>query len=76
MEEEPYEDLGLLQLIENVGRGSTRPSLEDMSLTTAIKELLIKGWDRTPSHRPDIVDFSWDFFGIEEFVEDKQPIVV
>ena len=76
VEEEPYEDLGLLQLIENVGRGSTRPSLEDMSLTTAIKELLIKGWDRTPSHRPDIVDFSWDFFGIEEFVEDKQPIVV
>ena len=76
VEEEPYEDLGLLQLIENVGRGSTRPSLEDVSLTTAIKELLIKGWDRTPSCRPDIVDFSWDFFGIEEFVEDKQPIVV
>ena len=69
VEEEPYEDFGLLQLIENVGRGSTRPSLEDMSLTTAVKELLKKGWDCTPSRRPDIVDFLRDFSGIRELIQ-------
>ncbi len=68
VEKEPYENFDRFQLVENVGRGSTRPSLEGTSLTTAVKELLVKGWDRTPSSRPVVARFSSDFAGIGELI--------
>ncbi len=68
VEEEPYENFNRFQLVENVGRGSTRPSLEGTSLTAAVKELLEKGWDHIPRRRPGVARFSSNFSVIEELI--------
>lgn len=74
-EEEPYENLGILQLIENVGRGRTRPSLEETSLSGEVRRFLARGWDADPGHRPSVVRFGEDFSKIDHLVDDKQPIL-
>ena len=54
VEEEPYEDLNLMQLIENVGHGSMRPKLAETGLVESVKQLLTRSWCKQPSHRPEI----------------------
>ena len=65
VEEEPYEDLNYAQLIENVGRKSLRPPLDDTNLTEPVKQLVMKGWDKTASSRPGIHEFSKELSGID-----------
>ena len=65
VEEEPYEDLGMLQLIENVGRGSLRPAMEASSLSSEVKQLLMRGWDGEASRRPTVKKFAEEFSKID-----------
>lgn len=58
VEEEVYEDLGIFQLVENVGKGSLRPSLEKANLSEPVKQLLTTSWDVVAVNRPDISQFS------------------
>ena len=57
-EEEPFETLDLLQLVENVGRGDMRPSLDGTDITEPVKQLLAKGWVKEAARRPEIGAFS------------------
>ena len=68
VEEEPYEDLGHLQLIENVGRGSLRPATEGKSLSLEAKQLLWIGWDKEAWRRPTVKKFAEEFSKIDRLV--------
>ena len=67
VEEEPFEDLTLHQLVENVGRGNLRPSFEntDIRVTVSVKQLLEKGWTKEALRRPDIQGFFKEWSKIE-----------
>ena len=62
VEEEPFEDLNLQQLISNVGHGNLRPNLDGTTVAEPVKELLAKGWNKAPASRPDIGQFSQDWW--------------
>ena len=55
IEEEPFEDLSYLQLVENVGRKNLRLPLEETELTESI------------NYRPSIHKFSEDLSQIDEW---------
>ena len=68
-----YEDLDLMQLIENVGHGSMRPKLAETGLVESVKQLLARSWSEQASRRPEIHTISAEldkipcFFAIEAF---------
>ena len=67
IEEEPFEDLSNLQLVENVGRKNLRPLLEETELTESIKQLIMRGWNKTADYRPSIHKFSEDLSQIDKW---------
>ena len=69
-EEEPFEDLNLMQLQANVGRGSLRPCASEVKLSHQVLKLLERCWDNTASKRPTAVEFNREWSGITVLVED------
>ena len=61
VEEEPYEDLSVLQLQAQVGRGNLRPTSE-VKLSRPLSELLDVSWDSSAPKRPTAAEFKekWD----------------
>ena len=52
VEEEVYEDLKLLQLMEHVGNKHLRPTLEGTGIPKPVRELLAECWIKKASSRP------------------------
>ena len=67
VEEEPFEDLSYLQLVEHVGRKSLRPPLEETEVTEPIKQVIMRGWNKTAKDRPDIRKLSEDLSQIDKW---------
>ena len=69
-EEEPFEDLNLMQLQANVGRGSLRPCASEVKLSHQVLKLLERCWDDAASKRPTAVEFNREWSSITVLVED------
>ena len=74
VEDVPYEELNIMQLYENVGRGTLRPSVEGCGLSEDVKHLLEKGWSKEATSRPTIEDFAEDILKINKLFVDKNLI--
>jgi predicted Ser/Thr protein kinase len=74
VEDVPYEEFGVMQLYENIGRGTLRPPIDEYGLSEAVKQLLMRGWHKEPMSRPTIRNFAEEILKIENLFEDKQPI--
>ena len=69
-EEEPFEDLNLMQLQANVGRGNLRPCASEVNLSGQVLRLLERCWDGEASKRPTAVEFNREWSRITILVED------
>ncbi len=69
VEEEPFENLNLHQLVENVGRGDLRPNLKEANMAEVVKRLLERGWIKKAADRPDINRFLKEWSDIDKVFE-------
>ena len=70
VEEEPFEDLRVRQLEENVGRGDLRPKLSATLVTQPVEDLLKRCWDADASKRPTAAEFQRIWSSIVELYKD------
>lgn len=52
VEEEPFEDLNVRQLVANVGHGKIRPTSAGVKLSQPVLDLLNNSWDGSAPKRP------------------------
>ena len=56
-EEDPYDGLNLRQLEAQVGRGTLRPTSNDVTFSRPVDNLLKRCWDRRADARPSAAEF-------------------